>query len=80
MSFWEYLDLDEQTKKALRIKDKEVKNKKIILIFSIIIIILITYKLKVNNLLSQNTFELIFSAFIGGFIGSSNSFILIGNK
>jgi len=80
MAYWEHLDLDEKTKKALEIKDKELKNKKIFLVLFLVIILFVSYFLKLNNWLTQNTFELIFVAFIGGFIGSALSFIIKGNE
>ena len=76
MAYWEHLNIDETTKNALRKRDAETKKKKIFLAISLLIILLITYVLFVINFIRLNTFELIYSAIIGGFIGSSINFII----
>lgn len=80
MAYWKHLKLDEETKKALEERDKEARNKKLFLTLFLIIVLIISYLLKLDGWLTQNTFELIFVAFIGGFIGSALSFIIKGSE
>ena len=78
--YWEYLDLDEKDKRALKVLDKNVGNKKIILVFFLLFVLIASYQMKKYGYLSNNAFELIFTAFIGGFLGSSLSFIISGDR
>jgi hypothetical protein len=80
MAYWEHLDLDEKTRKALEIRDQETRKKKIKLLFFLLIILFISYLLSSKGFITKQTFELIFSAFIGGFIGSAFSFIILSDK
>jgi glycopeptide antibiotics resistance protein len=80
MPFWEYLDLDENTRKALDARDRETKRKKISLIISLAIILIIAFLFYLMGFISKQIFELIFSAFVGGFIGSALSYIIMGDK
>lgn len=80
MAYWEYLDLDEQTKKALKIRDEENKRKRRTLLLFLIIVLFFTYFLSSIDFISRQTFELIFAAFIGGFIGASLEYIIGGDR
>lgn len=79
MAYWKHLKLDDETRKALEVRDREARKKKLYLSLFLVIMLLVSYLLKMHNWLTQNTFELIFVAFIGGFIGSALSYIIKGN-
>jgi len=78
--YWEYLDLDEKDKQAFKALDKNVRNKKIVLVVFLICVLIVSYQMKNYGCLSKNAFELIFTAFIGGFLGSSLNFIISGDR
>lgn len=78
MAYWEHLDLDEKTRKALRIRDSEERKTKIFLSVSLLVIFLLNLILFRYEVISIQAFELIFSAIIGGFVGSSISYIIMG--
>lgn len=80
MAYWEELDLDDKTIKALKAKNRETRNKKILLGVSLVIIMIIAYILFQKHILSKEVFQIIFSAIIGGFIGSSFAYIIQGEK
>jgi len=76
MAYWEHLDLDEKTRKALKIRDFEKRKTKIFLFASLVVVLVITSLLFCLKIISSQAFELIFSAIIGGFVGSSISYIV----
>lgn len=80
MAYWEHLDLDDKTKNALRVRDKENKSKRRRLIGFLIIILIITSALFYFQIINKEYLQFIYSAIIGGFIGSSISFIINGEK
>jgi len=77
-AWWEKQNFDEETKSILRARQKETNKKKWGLIISILFIIVLTIVLYKVKYLSKDTFELLFTAFIGGFIGSALSYIVKG--
>lgn len=78
MAYWEHLELDEKTRNALKARDLEKRKIKVFLIVSLFIILIITSLLFYLKIISTPAFELIFSAIIGGFVGSSISYIING--
>jgi len=78
MAYWKHLELDDQTRKALEVRDREARNKKLILLIFLAASLLVAYLLKVQRYIDQDTFELIFASFIGGFVGSSLNYIIEG--
>ncbi len=72
----EYLDLDDQTKKALRIKSRQDFFRKTQIAFTLLIILIISYFLFRKGIISHQAFELILSAFIGGYVGSALSYLV----
>lgn len=77
MSLIDHLEnLDEDMKKAVLEHKKEINRRKLILAVSLIIILVVTAILFLFKLIDKNLLQFIYSAIIGGFIGSSMSFIV----
>jgi len=76
MKYWELLDIDEKTRKALRLRDSQNRQHKIMLLFVLVGVVIFSYYFFREGFISNNAFELIFTAVVGGFVGSSITFII----
>lgn len=76
----QYIQMDEETRKFIHTRDRNIRKKKIILFVSLIIVLAIVCLLKCFNLISEILFQFIVTAFLGGFIGSTLSYLIVGEK
>lgn len=77
---YEELNLDEKTRRFIKTRNKNILKKKIILLFSLLIVLAIVFVLKYIGWISETYFQYIVSAFLGGFIGSTLSYLVAGEK
>jgi|GEM_PF-4862012 len=69
-------DLDESARRIMRARERDSNRKKLFLSLVFIVIIFVTTILFDRDLLSKQAFELIWTAIIGGFVGSSINILI----
>lgn len=77
---YEHLNMDEKTRKFIKARDKNILKKKMLLLLSLLIVLAIVSVLRYVGWISEILFQYIVTAFLGGFIGSTLSYLIAGEK